>query len=108
MDSQPRRRTSLVLVWVLTTLAAFALLTLLVSRYPDNKPDITVLRWAMSWDAPGLRSLMESISWLTDLWPRLVLAVLAVIWLFLFEHRVAALSIAFTFVILLGPIELLD
>lgn len=108
MEPHPRRRTSLVLGWVLATLAAFALLTLLVSRYPENKPDITVLRWAMSWDAPGLLSLMESISWLTDLWPRLLLAVLAVVWLFLFGHRVASLSIAFTFVILLGPIELLD
>ena len=108
MEPHPRRRTSLVLVWVLVTLAVFAVLTLLVSRYPENKPDLTVLRWAMSWDASALRSFMESISWLTDLWPRLVLAVLAVVVLFLLGHRVVALSISFTFVILLGPIEILD
>jgi undecaprenyl-diphosphatase len=108
MMPHPRRRTSRVIVWVATTLAAFALLTLLVSHYPENRIDLTVLRWATSWDAPGLRGFMESISWLTDLWPRLVPAVLAVVWLFLFGHRVAALSIAFSFVILLGPIELLD
>lgn len=89
-------------------MAVFALLTLLVSRYPENKPDLTVLRWAMSWDAPGLQSFAESISWLTDLWPRLVVAVAAVVVLFFFGRRVAALSIAFTFLITVGPIELVD
>ncbi len=108
MEPHPRRRTSLVLVWVLVTLAAFAVVTLLVSRYPENTPDVTVLRWAMSWDGSGLRSFMESISWITDLWPRLVPAVLAVLVLFLLGHRVVALSISFTFVIILAPIEILD
>lgn len=108
MEPHLRRRTSLVLVWVLVTLAGFAVLTLLVSRYPENKPDVTVLRWAMSWDGSGLRSFMESVSWLTDLWPRLLPAVLAVLVLFLLGHRVVALSISFTFVIILAPIEILD
>jgi len=49
MEPHPRRRTSLVLGWVLVPLAAFAVLTLLVRRYPENTPDVTVLRWAMSW-----------------------------------------------------------
>ncbi len=44
MEPHARRRTSLVLGWVLVTLAAFAVLTLLVSRYPENTPDVTVLR----------------------------------------------------------------
>ena len=89
-------------------MAAFALLTLLLRRYPENELDLAVLRWVMSWDAPGLEAFMEAISWLTDLWPRVVLGVAGVVVIFVLGHRVAALSVAVTFVVLLGPIEFFD
>ena len=89
-------------------MAAFALLALLLRRYPENDLDLDVLRWVMSWDAPGLEAFMEAISWLTDLWPRVVLGVAGVVVIFVLGHRVAALSVAVTFVVLLGPIEFFD
>ena len=89
-------------------MAVFALLTLLLRRHPENELDLGILRWVMSWDAPGLEAFMEAISWLTDLRPRVVLGVVAVVVIFVLGHRVVALSVAVTFVVLLGPIEFFD
>jgi undecaprenyl-diphosphatase len=110
MELLTRRRSSpaVALPWALAALAAFGLLTLLLRRSPENGLDLGVLEWVMSWDAPGLEAFMEAISWLTDLQPRVVLGVAAVGVLFVLGHRVAALSVTVTFVVLLGPIEFLD
>ena len=89
-------------------MAAFGLLTLLLRRYPENEFDLSILRWVMSWDAPGLETFMEAISWLTDLRPRVVFGVAAIAVIFALGHRAAALSVTVTFTVLLGPIEFFD
>jgi undecaprenyl-diphosphatase len=108
MELLPRSRVLVAVASALAALAAFGLLALLLRRHPQNEFDLGLLQWVMSWDAPGLEAFMEAISWLTDLQPRVVLGVVAVGVLFVLGHRVAALSVIATFVVLLGPIEFLD
>lgn len=59
-------------VGLLVTL--LTLLTVAVKNNPVASQDVRLLEWIVGWDVPGLVGLLKSISFLTNNWPGLILA----------------------------------
>jgi len=105
---EPQRRSLVIGVFAVLALVGFAALTILIRLVPSNTPDGAILEWATDAHAPGLRGFMEGISWLTDLQPRVALAIPALAALVVLRQWVALAATGVAFLVLVGPIEALD
>ncbi len=96
--------------WIVaaSVLGLYGVLAVLVRVAPDNVVDRTILRWVSGWDPPFLDDTMEWFSWFTDLRPRLVLALIAVVGIALVGHYRLAAAIAIAVALTAIPINALD
>jgi len=89
-------------------LALFGVLAFLIRIAPDNTVDRTLLEWVTQWDLPFIDGTMESMSWFTDLRPRLVLAVVGVVVIALTGHLRLAAATAIAAALTVIPVNALD
>lgn len=79
--TRPRVVVWLAAMGILTAL--LALLSIAIKNDPTPSQDITVLNWVIAWELPGLTGLMETVSFLTNNRPAMVLGLAGVLFLWL-------------------------
>ncbi len=73
----------------------YGVVAVLIRVAPDNGIDRSVLDWVTGLDTPFLDTVMERVSWFTDLRPRLVVGFIGVVGIALSgHHRLAAMTAA--------------
>ena len=78
---RPRSLLWLAALGILTTL--LTLLSIAIKDNPIPSQDLTVLNWVTDWDLPGLRGFMETVSFLTNNWPAMLLGLAGISFLWL-------------------------
>ena len=101
-----KSKTSLWLATVGLLTALLTLITLAVKDGPIPTQDVRIYNWIAGWDAPGLNGFFEAVSFLTNNWPGLILALAGVgfLWLLGLSREAKAFSVI---VAILGVVVLL-